>query len=239
MSEEKALVKKDEEVLPDYIKKGDQRGTEHIKKDDMQLPRLSIAQKTSEQIDKSKPRYIAGLEFGQMFNNLTEEIYGEGPFLFSIVRADQPRGIEFYPIDEGGGIKDMNVALDDPRMKFGKEGEKPTATKFYDFVIVFWPSQEIIALSLKGTGLKVARELNTLVMLRNCPLFAGKYSISSAIKTDKKGTYGIHLIKRAGFCTKEEYAFAEEMFESIKDKELVIEREPGTDEGEVIDATPF
>lgn len=235
-SQESALTTR-EEALPVYIKKGDRRGTEHIRKDDLQMPRLTLAQGLSPQMQKGNPRFISGLEVGNMFNNLTEEIYGDGPLEFTIVRADPPRGIEFYPLDEGGGIKDFNVPVDDPRMQFGPQGEKPTATKFYDFVVVMFPTMEVIALSLKGTSLKTARELNALMKLRNVPSFGGKYTLKSAMQTNKSGTFAVFSVKQAGFVNEEQYKFCEDLYEAIKDKPLDIEREPEDDI--VVEATPF
>ena len=46
----------------------------------------------SPQIDDTKPEhYIEDLKKGDMFNSLTGIIYGKGPLLFTVVRADPPR----------------------------------------------------------------------------------------------------------------------------------------------------
>lgn len=220
-------------------------GTEHIGKDDLQMPRLGLAQALSPQLNPDDPKFVPGLAQGDMFNNLTGRIIGRGPLELTVVRADRPRGIEFYPLDQGGGIKDFNVPLTDPRMQFGPNGEKPIATKFYDYVVLLlgeqWtPEEALIALSLKGSGLKVARQLNTLITLRHAPLYAGKYTLTTVKTTNKLGTFYIFQVRNSGtvdawtsnpgWVSSEVFAAAKVLHASIKDKELKIEREPGEDD---------
>lgn len=237
---------------PDFIKKGDFRGTEDLTKDDLQLPRIGLAQGLSPQLLEGNPKYIPDLKIGDMFNNLTGKILGRGPFEFTVVRRDKPRGIQFNPLSEGGGIKDFNVPLTDPRMNFGPNGEKPLATKFFDFVLVFLPVNlddpfsNLIALSLKSSGLKVARELNTYMKMRSAPTFAGKYTLTSAMETNKKGTFAVFKVKnssvedestdkgRPGWVSQEVYNAMELVYEGIKDRVIDIEREPGSDDGDDI-----
>lgn len=226
-------------VVPDYIKEGDHRGSEHIGKDDIQMPRLTLAQGLSPQIVPTDPKYIEGLKLGEMFNNLTNEIYGVGPLEMTIIRGYTPRGIEFYPRSEGGGIKNFNVPLGDPRMEFGANGEVPIATKFYEYIAMLLPKRELIALSMKGTTLKVARQLNSLLKFRNIATFAGKYSIRSVMDTNPKGTYAIFVINAAGFVDEEIYAEGSRHYEALKDKMLSSEGVGDEDiiEGEVVTKT--
>jgi hypothetical protein len=233
------LMKTGGENLPAFVEKGDQRGTEHITKEDIKMPRVALGQGLSPQRIKNDPKFIKGLELGDMFNDLTEEIYGTGPIEFTVVRADKPRGIEFYPIDDGGGVKDLDVPLDDERMMFTRDEEgrpvKPIATKFYDFIILMLKTRELAVLSLKGTGLKAAKELNGLMMIKQGPSFLGKYSVTSSVETNSKGTFGVYRIKNMGNVEEEDYKLAESIFENVKDKRLDIERESEETE----DTTPF
>lgn len=212
---------------PDYLPQGN-AGTEHIKKDDMQMPRLGLAQALSPQLIEGKPEYIPDLRAGQMFNTLSQQVYGKGPLTFSILRADPPRGIEFNPRDAGGGVKDPNVPLDDPRMKFttGPNGESinPIATKFYDFILEINGS-ELIALSLKASGLKVARTLNGLIKLRNAPIWAGLYKVSSISVQGPKGTYYTYAISNAGWVSREDAPRVENLFNGLRDVVVNINRE--------------
>lgn len=209
----------------------DHRGTEHLEKGDLQLPRLRLAQALSPQVTEGQAKYIDGLKAIDMFNDLTGQIYGRGPLQFAVIRADKPRGIQFAPRETGGGILDMDVPLNDPRMEFTADSEgkpvKPLATKFYDYVIMLLPSREVVAFSCASSAIKVAKNLNALMKLRNAPCFAGKYTVASGSETNSKGTFSVYHVKNAGWLSEEEMLYAETLFESIKDRTLVIEREPG------------
>jgi hypothetical protein len=226
---------------PDFIPQS-QAGTEHITKDDIQLPRLALAQGLTPQVSEGKE----GFSVGVLFNSVTEEVIGRGPIDFYIVRADKPRFIEFFPRESGGGVKDMSVPANDPRTQFGRgpNGEtiKPAATKFYDFLIVLAdrlasdPMNSLIGLSFKSSGLKTARTLNNLVKFRNAPLFAGKYRLSTTTEKNAKGTYAIYKVENAGFVQdKATYDVLEGLFSTLADKTVTIDREVGADDVE--DAT--
>ena len=238
------LVARQDEDLPDFLREETNvEGTEDIAREDVLMPRLAIAQGLSPQINKTKPEFIKGLELGQMFNTLTHEIYGEGPLRFWIVRRDKPRFIEFKPMEEGGGIVDYNVPANDPRTKFGRDGELPVATKFYDYIIVL-ESGEMLAMSCKGTSLKAAQYLNSLIKARNQAVYAGNYTVRIAGASNDKGDYFVFLFeneeKPNNWCTEEEYAVRAKMFAATKDKVIEIEREPGEDDivdGEVVEPT--
>ncbi len=241
MTEENALVKKEASALvaPSFIDKSDQRGTEHIEQQDLQMPRLGLAQKMSPQIEETASEFIDGLKYGGFFNSLTNEIYA-AELDFMVLRADRPRGIEFYPMEDGGGVKDMNVPRDDPRMQFGADGTKPVATLFYDYIVALIPSREVIALSLKGSGLKAARQLNGLMKLRNGPCFAGLYRLTASLETNNKSqSYAVYQIGNSptndGWAPDEDtYRWAQSVFENIADRKVQVDLE----EAPLVNATP-
>jgi hypothetical protein len=221
---------------PSFIKTGDHRGTEHITKDDLQIPRLALAQGLTPQVAEGKDGFVTGV----LFNSQTEQVYGKGPIDFFIVRADKPRFIEFNPREEGGGIKDMSVSADDPRTRFTTDEEgksvKPAATKFYDFVIAMLPLEadpmkSIISLSFKSSGLKMARNLNTLVKYRNAPLFAGVYRLTTRVEKNAKGIFSVYNVENAGWVGKHPampdeaaYKLAEDLFLSLADRNIIVDR---------------
>jgi hypothetical protein len=229
---------------PDDLVAGDVSGTEGISRDDMLMPRLALAQGLSPQLRPGDPKYIQGLSQGQVFNNVTGTNYGTGPWHIVVVRRDPPRGIEFHPREKGGGIKDISVPLNDPRMQFTKDADgksiPPVATKFYDFYVVLLDSGkplrdcELVALSFKGSGLLTARLLNTLIKQRGAfPLYAGVYSLSSVMTTNQKGTFATFKVDNAGWLNAADRECARDIFESIKDRTITVEREEVT-EAEVV-----
>lgn len=222
---------------PETAKKGDMTGRETIGRDDIQMPRLALSQALSPQLTEGNEKLIPGLKVGELFNDLTGEIYGKGPLYFAIIRRDRARGVQFAPIEEGGGVIDPDVPLDDPRMQFttvdGKR-VKPVATKFYDFIIVLLGGNNVkpmtpIALSFKGGGLKVAKQLAGLIQMRDAALFKGIYEVHVEIKQQPKPHY-VYVVKNAGWAGPQIEGQLEEMFNVFKDKPLDISREPGADD---------
>lgn len=193
--EETALSTRQQMELdrPDFIARS-REGLEDLSMDDLKLPWLVIAQKSSYQLEEDHALFIDGLKFLDLFNDVTNEIY-EQPVRASVICRYPPRGIEFIPRDQGGGVKDMEVPLDDPRMKFGPNGEQPVATLFYDYILYLHDSQEIVALSCKGTSIKSAKSFNMLMHLRNAPVFAGVYDVTAEKQSNDKGVFGVYRVK--------------------------------------------
>jgi hypothetical protein len=223
-----------EVAVPEYLQKYMNKGTEHITKDDLQIPRLALAQGLSPQLIPDKAEYVKGLVLGDAYNSATAQIYGRGPWSVAIVTAYPPRWVEFIPRSDGGGIKDPNVPFGDPRTMFGPNGEKPKATKFYDYIVVFLDTKETIALSLKSTGIRVAKKLNTLIVKRGgIPIFMGKYSLRAVMAKGAKGDYATFQVNNDGHVTDEEtLKFLAAQYETFQKKEVVIDREPGSDDDE-------
>jgi hypothetical protein len=221
---------------PDYIESGHE-GAETMTQDDIQMPRLAIAQKMSYEIDPSHPKFIDGLKIGDFFNTLTKRIYGKGPFKFCVVKRDPPKFIEFRPRAEGGGVKDLNVPPDDPRAtewRKGPNGESlpPLATRFYEYVIVLMlgDETETLVLSLKNTGIKVAKEFNGYIMGRNAPVYTGVYSVAPVPEKNAKGDFFNYMIRNAGWLSKEQIAAIKNMYEGLKNTVINVEREAGDED---------
>jgi hypothetical protein len=222
----------------------DLAGTEGIGPEDVRLPRLAIAQGLSPQITPGDARFIQGLALFDMFNDLTEEIYGKGPITFVPVRRDVRR-IEFIPRSEGGGIVDMDVPAGDPRLKWTVEDgikRPPRATTFIEFVVLMLrpgKAPEPIVLSIKGTNKENRRasdKLTTVVKMRP-PIYASLLKIDTTVPAkNDKGTFGVPRIKDAGFIPKDSpagaalFEYAKRFHESLEGKTIVVEREPGDDD---------
>jgi hypothetical protein len=235
MPEEKLQTKVEGTVArPAFIPAGDTRGTEHITKDDIQMPRLGLAQGLSPQVQDGDPKRIPDLKVGMLFNNLTNEII-PAPVEFTVIRADRPRYVEFIPREQGGGIRDFDVPAHDPRTQFTRDAQgksvNPVATKFYDFIILMLPvngvdpGSNLIALSFKSTGLKVARQLNGLLKMRNAPSFACKFKLTTGMDRNAKGTFAVYQVANAGWVDDEAtYKLAESLHESLRGAAIAIDR---------------
>ena len=234
---------------PDFIPEGDKTGTEGITSEDIRLPRLGIAQGLSPQIMPDDGSYIDGLKLFEMFNDSSKEIYGRGPIFFVPVRRDV-KCIEFIPRTEGGGIRDMNVPRNDPRVTQWRDvvvnGVKkrlpPSATVFDEYVsllIKLSGESESIVISIKHTNKfnrRAATDLNGFIKMhasqgaKSVPIYGVIYSISSKSEKNDSGTFGVPVFQQVGFIPKsmpELFQRAQEYAKSLEGKTIVVQREAG------------
>lgn len=219
-------------------------GTEDIGIDDVRLPRLAIAQGLSPQIAGDMP--IEGLKLYDLFNDLTNQVYGRGPMYFVPVRRDV-RYIEFRPREEGGGVLDLNVPANDPRTQWTVEGEgadkqrvAPRATKFVEFVVLLLRPNvqpEIIVLSIKDTNKwnrAAHTSLSSFIKLRNDDIFGGVYKITSKPEKNDQGTFGVYIIQNAGRAAGPIRELGKQLNASLSGKNIIVDRglgeEDSTDE---------
>lgn len=215
------LVKQGTQALepaPDYFAKSDRRGFEDTQQSDLLIPRLALAQALSPQVTEGDPNRIEGLKTGDLFNSVTNQNYGREVFV-QLLRKMPLRAMEFRSVDDGGGVIDPDVPIGDPRLEWGNSGDKkadkPQATLFRDFVAVILPQREIIALSFKSSGIKVAKALWGLATMRNKPVFAGRYRITTGVELKPK-PHQVYKVENAGWVSKEDARLGEEMFEAVK-----------------------
>jgi hypothetical protein len=225
---------------PKSIDPNDMYGTEGISADELRLPRMLIAQAQSPQMTEGNSAFIEGLKNYDLFNDLTNEIYGRGPITFVACRRDV-RIIEFVPREEGGGIVDMEVPRNDPRTKWTKDedGNKipPVATEFVECVaLLLRPGKmpEPIVISIKTTNKwnrKAADQLTTFIKMRNAPIYSGLYTVASTPEKNDQGQFGVWVIRNGGFIPKDTpagkalYDHAEKFTKSLEGKNVIINRE--------------
>ena len=235
---------------PAEIDPQDRTGKEDIGRDEIKLPRLTVAQGLHPQVVPGDPKHIPGLSIGMMFNDVTEEIYGNGPLTVVPVYRYVTR-IEFDPNDRKV-VLDRNVPAGDPRTKWsrgtGPDGkdERPRATEFVEFVsLLLRPGKEPerIIVTIKTTNKEMteaAKLWTTYIDNRSGPIFSGMYKITSHIikgtnKEGKQTMYGVFVVKQAGYIPtntpsgKMLYDYAEMFHVSSKGKTVVGEY---TDEAE-------
>lgn len=241
---------------PRELDPNDLAGTEDISAEDVRLPRLAIAQGLSPQMTPGDAQFIEGLAMFDMFNDLTGEVYGKGPLQFVPIRRDVRR-IEFIPRAEGGGVIDLNVPANDPRLLWTKSSPEatkndkpPAATTFIEFVVLLirpGKAPEPIVLSIRNTNKwnrKASDSLTTFIKMRNAAIYSGLYVVDTKVpgKNDQ-GTFGVPTIKNNGYLNlavpgeKLLFEYAKGFHESLVGKTIVIDREP--DGVEPADEVPF
>lgn len=240
--------------IPSWIPEGDTTGTA-MAAEDIRLPRLLIAQGLSPEIIPGNAKFIEGLSMFDLFNDLTQEIYGKMgkvSLTFIPVRHDVRR-IEFKPRAEGGGVIDMNVPANDPRTLWTNDPEDPTnrekrkaprATKFNEYIalLVREDGFEPIVISIKDTNKenrRAATNLNGYIGMPTkigpkrvqLPIYGKMYTYEVGTASNDKGTYGVPIVKQAGVVRDEAMGKgAMKFLKSLEGKNVIIEREAGDDE---------
>lgn len=231
---------------PQNLDRSDRSGVDDIGVDEIKLPRLCIAQGLSPQVMPDEGNYIPGLVVGQMFNDITGDIYGSGPITIVPVFRHVTR-IEFDPDNKGVPL-DRNVPANDPRMRWTKnpdnpkKGVPPRATEYVDFVsFILRPGKapDVAVVSIKTTNKyqrKTADLWTTLVGTRPTAIYTGMYKLSSKFEkgVNKEGQptkFGVFVIKNAGYVPTDKPAgaalvkAAKELHAELKAKKFSIERE--------------
>lgn len=221
-------------VMPNYLRhEGKPVGLEEMTRADWTLPRLGLCQSMSPQRKRSDPKYIEGLEEGDLFNSITRENYGKTvqvvPLIFFKNRfrfqegqlgqvlcqsADDKHGVG----DPGGDCATCAMA------QFGSgKGNAPACSRFYNYPSLILPKDGHIGLDLlvvasfKSSELKVARDWNALLRLRNTDTFAGIYEFTTVEQKNDLGSWFTRVVKPAGWVTEQMYHFARGAYDAVKE----------------------
>jgi len=139
-------------VIPEY----DADGMDQIDASDLTIPQLKVAQSLSPELDADNKNYIEGLRDGDIFLTGIKQVLGKTPVDF-VVGSWSKYGVEKDPQTK----KYLGrTRADDPRTKFGRNGEKPTVDLTYEFYIYTpnLPSQFAV-LRLDKTKIGAAKDL--------------------------------------------------------------------------------
>lgn len=223
--------------VPDYLQRAPNEppaGLENMDRQDMTLPRLGLAQALSPQLSESDPKYIDGLRPGMFFNTITREAYGKTvqlvPLLFYKTR------ILFGSMDDGGGLRcqssDNLIGIGDPggtcircpNSQFGSarngEGKGTACNQFFNYAALIVNDggvspEGLLVFSLKSSALKVAKDWNALIRIRNLDIFAGVYELHSVERKNDIGRWFEPVIQPAGNVTRETYEAAKAAYQAV------------------------
>lgn len=230
------------EEVPEFLRSqlGHSEGMENVDQEDILIPRLGLCQALSPQKRKTHALYIPNLQEGQLFNTVTQEIYGDE--LDIVLLFFFKNRIKFFGIDEGGGI-DCNSpnAIDMGRLspdgcsvcrfsKFGngsKEGDavndKPECTLYHN-LMSFIPQQIApIAISFKSTGLKVTKQLLANIRLSRLPMYAKKYKVTVVTSRSGENEWFEKKITPLGFVDPDMFKEMERNFHMLRQANVKVD----------------
>jgi len=226
--------------LPDFLKDVQGHdGAENISKKDLILPRLAVCQGGNPQRKRANPLYIEGLEEGQFFNNVTNEIYGSKIQFIPLVKTGSR--IFFRDLKEGGGIicRSFN-GIDGGTIaptcdachnsKWGTKGETPQCTEFMNYpAIVIGEYPHLAVSSWKSTSLKPARvwltRIDMLVEKWNKPLFSWVSEVQLNPDKNEFGEFYVPTFTVKRWATDKEFAYAQSLYNELKGKTIVVDDE--------------
>ena len=164
---------------------------------EIRLPQLKICQSMTPQRKRNDPSFIAGLQEGDLFNDASGRIYGQGPLTFLMLKY-WVNYIKFNPLEQGGGIACRGtlgrdgIVRDEAgtvlRTGFGPKGEKPEVTKFMNYLFYLPDTQEVVWFSAKSTFIRVMRAFHTA--LRGVHGIADFRKVCTLASTATKNTAG-------------------------------------------------
>lgn len=229
------------ETVPDFMQ-GAEVDESHLNPDDIQLPRLAIAQAMSPQMTPGKSEFLEDLKLYDFFNDITQEIYGKGPIYFVPIVRDVKR-MEFDPNDPKI-VLDRDVPYGDQRNEWtdDENGQrvKPRATKFVEFIALLLRGDdtmpEPIVISVRQSNKfarKAAVRLTGLIeakkSMRKIPTYGGIYTASVKPETFPKGTAGVFTFSQAGLLqNKGIFEAAKSLAEQLHGKTIIVNREVPT-----------
>lgn len=228
--------------VPEFLRAdlGKNTGMEKVEQGDILLPRLSVCQALSPQKRKSHTAYIEGLQEGQLFNTVTQQIYGEEveviPLFFFKNR------IKFNPMDEGGGIDCQSQnGIDGGRLchncaacQFSIWGngvspnapeanDPPKCTMYHNFMSFVPADMTPLAITYKATGLKLSKQLLAQQRLSRLPMYARVYRVVVVVSKSGDNEWYEKKIIPIRYVDKDMYAEMERNFQALKEMEIHVD----------------
>jgi hypothetical protein len=211
----------------------DKSGKEGITAEDWRPAFLCIAQMTSKVKDDTDDAYIEGIKLGDMYNSETKDIYGRGPVEVQLLRHRK----RAYLPDENGR-QGEEIPWDDPRCEWptedqkrtwiadGKKGKpKPEGVRVYDWVVLLLNGAfpQLAVVSFKSKSFTAGQTITKFAGMVQGPSYAAKFAISTQLKENEAGKFGVFSVAPAGKPTQEQAEFAQRMYENVKDRVIPSE----------------
>ncbi len=88
-------------------------GMENVGASDVLMPFLGIVQALSPQVEKGHAKFIEGAEVGDLYNTVTNELYGDGKQVHFVACCKETKFVEWIKRNDGGGLVGFHEPGDD------------------------------------------------------------------------------------------------------------------------------
>lgn len=223
------------EDRPDWVKtEKSNRGSENVSTSDLIIPRLEQCQSISPCRKKDGPAYIPGIEDGDLYNNITRQIYG--PEVLIVPVFYRKEWIIWKDRDAGGGFRGVFATKEDaeralPGLEDADDCDVADVAQHFSLLVdpTTGKTEELVV-SMARSKLKVSRTLNSLIRMNEGDSFSRVYRLRSiSDKNQKNQDYYNFTVSAAGFPSKAIYKQAEELYYSIVAGERIIDRATDSD----------
>ena len=203
------------------------RGIDDEDSSDLLLPRIELLQSMS-------PTVQNGLgKAGELVNQISKTPLPTDVF---IPVAMHRKYIKWVPRSEGGGIEYQTNDPKDPRViedtKWGAHGQKPTCTKYLNFLVLLEGQTLPIVLSFAMTSYQAGRKLYTMAKMSGGDIWSRKYKLHSISKTNNMGSFFVFDVTEVGDTDPETQKICEKLYNAFSTRDLSFEVDAGATKSE-------
>jgi hypothetical protein len=233
------LATSDDAAAIEFLRENAGQGRENVQSDEVRPPMLRLCQDGSPFRKKQESCYIEGLEAGNLFNNITQQVYDQ-PLPMIVVSY---LGHQNHITDSKGNILERDIPDSDPRTKpttnERQEWVKPVAQKFMNYLVYLPETTEVVAMTFKSTQLKKAAQMNSLLatplkiagqIVGNPPSYARRLKVSTAVENGNGNSWFGYAIRPLAASTLDELQFCKGLAETYAKKKVVVEVDTEVDD---------
>ena len=215
-------------VVPEYLKTavGTADAENEIRQDDLLIPRLAVAQAgMSPQLKKQNELFIPELEEGQLFNTVTNEIFGEEATVIPLFFTKN-----YVEFEGGGSLKVLNVyktadevpegGLDWVVGDDGKRSQR--VTEFKNRMCLILTGEGVwqpILVSFKKGEVKFSDQWNSQIkfakLADRLPCYAHTYKVVPKLKIDGSKSWYVKTVQPLGFTPENIFNEAKAYFDQL------------------------
>lgn len=209
------------DTLPAHLQavEGSGRGNENVGQN-VQIPRIKLLQKMSNEVDKHHAAYVEGCEPGQLLNTLTNHNYGND--LYCISLTFKLEYVVWRDIEAGGGYGGaFNTQAE--AQKYIDEQDKPAEwdineTHAHVLLIKDPETGELerspAIMDFASSKLRVSKSWNSQIGMKGGDRFAGLWKVSGVPTENKMGKAFMNCeVSFVGWAQEEDYKVAEALYE--------------------------
>jgi len=207
--------------LPAHLKavEGAGRGNEHVGAN-VQIPRVKLLQKMSNEVDKHHGNYVEGCEPGHMVNTLTNHNYGNDLYCMSL--QFKTEFVVWRHLEAGGGYGGAFVSHADAQAYVDTQ-DKPTEydineTHAHVLLIKNPETGELerspAIMDFASSKLRVSKAWNSQIGMKGGDRFAALWKVSGVPTENKMGKAFMNCeVSFVGWAQEADYKVAEGLYE--------------------------